>query len=148
MADDETLRLVAIDPGDVHVGWAVFIGLVESDVEELTPAECLIRMEQLLTSQAIDVLVIESFQLYPWEAENQYWSTFPTCELIGALKWLHAKHGYGCELVMQKADIKKPTFAQLRARGIKSLAKRRKVPGQHVLDAEAHAWHYLLRRYA
>jgi hypothetical protein len=146
--NDGPLRLVAIDPGDRHVGWATFVGVECTEVAELSPAECILRLEHLLQARALDVLVYESFALFPWEAQNQHWSEFETAQLIGVFKYLHARYGQGCELVKQPASIKKPAFAQLRARGIKSQAKRQGVPGQHVLDSEAHGWWYILKEYS
>ena len=123
---------------------AQFLGLNCYHVEELRPAAALIVVEGVLQAKAIDVLVVEEFRLYPHKAKDQIWSTFPTCEMIGAIKYIHAKWGQGCKLAMQSATIKDPMFKQLRARKIKSQAKKQGVAGQHVLDAECHGYYWLL----
>lgn len=150
-----TRRILAVDPGGVHVGMAEFGDDGCTRAWELTPAEApgYVREAILDPRDPIDVLVIEEFRLYPWLAAQQTYSDFPTVQLIGALKLVWATGGgqwWGAEggelpiLAMQPATIKDPTRSVLRGRGIKSVAKKLKAGG-HAADAELHGWHYILR---
>lgn len=155
----ELVQMVAIDPGDVHVGVAGFGREGCKWAVEMTPAQCLVYVREALLAAELVVVVIEEFRLYSWMAEKQSWSDFPTAQLIGALKaavsWFGGPWdeegeawGYGrtkdAIYVMQPASIKKPTMAQLQARKIKSVAKAGKAGG-HAEDAELHGWHWLMK---
>lgn len=150
------MKLLAIDPGHVHVGMALFEDGVCTNAWEMTPVVALEYVRVNLAEQLLDVLVIEEFRLYPWMAKQQSFDDLPTVQLIGALKYLWATcgatvfHRQGedgeqtCVLAMQPATIKEPTRNVLRGRKIKSLAKKLKVGG-HAADAELHGYHYVLR---
>lgn len=150
------MKLLAIDPGGVHVGLAAFGDDGCQTAWELTPPTALLELRRQLMG-GLDVLVIEEFRLYPWLAQTLSYSDFPTVQLIGAMKMLWATGGGEvweevgadpvCQLVMQPATIKDPTRNVLRGRQIKSVAKTSKAGG-HAADAELHGWHYLLREEA
>lgn len=95
----------AIDPGDVHNGVAYFrIGerrLLRSWTADLK-ADSLF---QLLAKSNIDGVVIEEFRLYPELARAQGYSTFPTCEIIGVVKYICAQRELPCYL--QGASVKR-----------------------------------------
>jgi hypothetical protein len=132
------MKRLAIDPGDIHVGWAYDDDHTVT-AGEWAPAECPEMVIRMLTRNQIDELIIEEFVLYDWEAQNQAWSDFKTSQLIGALKLL--AHWFQIPVIMQGANIKKPTRRQLVARGIKHV-------GQviHARDAELHLYYRKLRR--
>lgn len=133
--------VLAIDPGGKHVGWAEWwkdegrVRPLEYDADDALPA-----VEEWLetTSWIYRVLVVEEFRLYPGQAGAQSWSEMETSEMVGALKWAARKSE--CPVVMQGANVKKPTARQLRARGIE-----RGGSGPHARDAELHLLHYLLK---
>lgn len=134
--------IVAIDPGDVHVGMCTLGALsmpVQWEhrlVETTTPDMCL----DVLRANSPDIVVVEEFRLYPWKAREQGFSQFLTCEMIGAIKLWHRWYSPDTKLVFQPAIIKKPTFGIMKGRGIAL------TPGtQHQKDAEAHMYHYLER---
>lgn len=150
--------MIAVDPGDAHVGVAVFSKRECVWAGEMTPAGFLAWLRLRLDDGTAAQVVVEEFRLYSWMAEKQSWSDFPTAQLIGAIKAAVAWFGGQVNevtgerirdkevgVVMQPASIKKITRAQLEARGIKSQAKARKAGG-HAADAELHGWHWLLRR--
>lgn len=189
-----TTSLIAVDPGDRHVGVAFFTteepdpwtgegsrGWYCADVQEFEPDEFADALAETLLAGELDTLVVETFRLYGDRAIEQTGSQFETSQLIGVLKYLvrinnmHVeKHrlveqewrsrdgapgilpceqrGGTCQdgtpyrhvtLALQPADIKKPTVAILRKKGIKSVAKAAKAGG-HCVDAETHGWRYLL----
>lgn len=139
--------VLALDPGDEYSGVAV-MDSVETQVSTET-CEMKGRPEMLghlALSFATDmgltyercVLVVESFALYPDKSAEQSWSEFLTPQGIGAARFAWSMTPY--EFVLQGANIKKPTEAQLRGRGIQTVGGNR-----HERDAELHLWHYVLK---
>lgn len=163
-------HMVAIDPGGQHTGWAEFTRDPGSQIWrcvracEHVPDEATDRLGGGMLNAEWQTIVIEEFRLYPDKAMEQTGSTMPTCEQIGAMKFAHRlacrhyrdqfEHGVTAtdkapwqnepELVMQPAAIQTPTAAVLRARGIKSAAKRLGA-GPHARSAELHGWHWIIR---
>lgn len=161
-APDHDRVLLAIDPGEVHVGLAVFHDGTCIDAFEMAPHETIVLVRDLLSRRRLHTLVVEQFRLYPWLAEQQAFSDFKTVELIGVLRYLWATRGEldtgeltnkqgerlataieWCTWVENPATIKTPTRAILKARKIKSTAARLRAGG-HASDAELHGYHYLL----
>lgn len=135
-----TVRL-AVDPGDVHVGWALGAegdGPERVTTGEWTPRECLRAVRELCSEGWVDEVVIEEFALYPGRAAEQAGSSMRTSQLIGAIKLVCDETGVGWH--EQGAYIKKSTRAQLKARGI-GLGKG----SIHAKDAWLHYWHRTLR---
>ena len=93
-------RLIAVDPGDVHVGVAFFESATPSidlswecvDTQEMTPEEFEDALLETFLSGDIDVLVVEKFRLYADKAAMQTGSEFRTSQLIGVAKYLHRIH--------------------------------------------------------
>jgi len=136
------LVVIAIDPGDVHVGFAWRRkGKIESrELAAETAPDFINRALMVIQGSGSEaVLVIENFVLYPSKAGAQSWSPMLTSEMIGALKWIASR--LSVQVVMQGADIKIPTRRQLKARGIKATGDA----GGHADDALLHLYYYLLR---
>lgn len=135
--------ILAIDPGDVHVGWAC--GLRVKDTQwgvkagEWTRSEAIAEVTRF--GKDLDELIIEKFVLYPGKAAQQSYSPMLTSELIGKLKLVAELNNV--TVTMQGADIKVPTKSQLKARGIPLVGK-----GNHAKDAEAHLYYRLLKEYS
>ena len=130
------MRVIAIDPGDKHVG------VVHNLNGHVTAFEYdadvwLISFEALLRCE-VDVVVVEAFRLYPDKAQSLSRSRMKTSEMIGAIKWIASKAG--CRVVEQGAAIKTPTRAQCKARGIDIVDS-----STHAQDALLHFYYYLLR---
>jgi hypothetical protein len=139
--------LLALDPGAVHNGIAMFDDEHNESWRcyaawEFAPEECENYLTKMVSDHNIDGLVVEQFNLYPDQAMAQTGSEMGTCERIGVVKYL--ARVYGVPLTMQPASIQKPTVGLLRVRGIKSMAKRLQA-GEHALSAELHGWHAILR---
>jgi hypothetical protein len=131
------MRRIAIDPGDIHVGWATdHTGSIVTG--EWKPMECCDELALLFAQDLIDEVVIEEFVLYEWEAANQTWSHLQTPQLIGAIKLIC--RWFDKPWVEQSATIKKPTRRQLAGRGIKQ-----QKGSIHALDAELHLYYRTLR---
>lgn len=150
--------LVAVDPGGVHVGVAVFGKNVKGWeplwATEMAPVEFEDWYSAHCIHGEIDITVVEEWRLFPGTSSTQHGSDMPTSQLIGAIKYIHRNtahiptRDFGREhtpiLAFQTPKIKKPTRAKLRARQLPSAAKVLKVPGDHALDAELHGYHYLM----
>lgn len=154
-------HLLAIDPGDKHVGVAAFVE--ESDgtpvcawATEYTPDEAANLVAGMLFRGELRYLVVERFALYADKAMAQVGSEMQTSELIGVFKYLVRVHnesatGDGgardpwlqppCDLFIQGADIKKGIRAQIEARGISRITPKE----THHGDAEEHGWYRILR---
>jgi hypothetical protein len=141
--------VLAIDPGDVHVGWASYVRTDTEeklyDAGEISNSEArkwvqgkLKRLDRRWVRCNETELIIEKFQLYGGDTlGSQIGKTMDTSELIGALKWIAAESGVN--VVEQGASIQKPIEAQLRGRGIELLNK-----GRHAKSAQLHLWYRLL----
>lgn len=150
-----THYIIAVDPGDVHVGVAIFGREQEqwqcTEVFEMQPEEFEEWLTDVFQQARADIraLVVESFGLFPDKAAQQAGSQMPTAQLIGAIKYIRRRLNYErqggiyVELVMQQPDIKKPAFAICRKSGYEFTADRLEVPGQHVRDAEVHGVKYI-----
>ena len=141
-------KIVAFDPGEIHVGVAMLSGhrngswnIVE--VWEVNPHQALQMLEPPYRPDMGEItFVIEEWRLYPNKTKEMVGSDFPTAQLIGQMKYLIARADR--PVVMQPAAIKKPTEALMKVRGIQHEAVRQG-RGGHAKDAETHAWHYVLR---
>lgn len=91
--------LIAVDPGDVHVGVAFFdhvrngLGEVEAewecvDTQEFEPDVFTDALAETLIDNDINTLVFERWRLYGDHSRNQIGSEFPTAQLIGVMKYL------------------------------------------------------------
>lgn len=179
-------RMIAVDPGDVHVGVAFFETWLDPDLDEgwdcvdtqeMSPEEFEDALLETLIDGDIDIFVGEKFNLYEDKAMAQVGSEMRTSQMIGVIKYLlrqqeiHASahddavaqgkvmtcelQGQRCEdpekpthkhvvQVWQPASVQAPTKGILRARKIKSTAKRNKDSLGHQVSAELHGWYYLL----
>lgn len=135
----DLLKRLAIDPGDVHVGWARCLdsGLIRSG--EWSPTETCDRVIVLMTENKVEELIIEEYVLYPDEYQAQTWSDLKTPQLIGALR--HISHMFRIPVVMQGAAVKTPTRAQMKRRGFRHTGT-----SIHARDAELHLYYRILRR--
>lgn len=151
--------MVAVDPGEVHVGVAVFgknlKGWESLWVCEMTPIEFEDWYSAHCIHGEIDITVVEEWRLFPETSGTQHGSDMPTSQLIGAIKYIFRNtlhipsRDFGREstpeLIFQSTKIKKPVRAMLKARKVVSVAKVMKVTGDHVLDAELHGYHHIIK---
>lgn len=131
------VKRLAIDPGDVHVGYA-YDGDGGVSTGEWMPMECIDRLVYLFTRNLVDEVVVERFILYEMDIKKQAWSKLQTSQLIGGIKVVARM--FQIPVVEQDATIKKPTRAQLRARKIKQVGA-----DIHARDAELHLYYRRLR---
>lgn len=114
------MKLIAIDPGDVHCGVAYFETTTEvrdgrdriirqdgwecTDTQEHLPGDLEDGLALALIDGDFDVIVLEQFNLYPDKAMAQTGSTMPTCEVIGVVKWLVRAHNHHAVAHMEAQD--------------------------------------------
>lgn len=136
------MRLYAIDPGAVHVGFAEFREGVCTRVAEYSPTEVVSLASTASWWDAVEVLVLEDFVLEPARAPVLAGSRMETVRLLGVLEYLAGVQG--CRVVFQLNKVKRPARAIATSRGVqlRALAER---AGGHALDAELHGWYHLHR---
>jgi len=81
--------VLAFDPGET-TGYAVLSSDRETFVMGSFEGWSLVRA--LMGSYLPDVVVVEQYKLYPYAARSQVWSSFPTVEVIGVIKYLAERH--------------------------------------------------------
>lgn len=91
--------LIAVDPGDVHVGIAFFLRNEEGkwrceSTVEMDPDEFEISLAETFVDQDPDwqYLVYEKFRLYEDKKDVQVGSEFRTCKCIGVIEFLGRTH--------------------------------------------------------
>lgn len=142
-------NLVAVDPGGVHVGVALFQSDASVDGGEWRCWQTFEKQPQAFEDWLaaelgrFDVLVYERFTLYEDKALSLVGSEMETSQLIGVIRYLARLHPEAA-LVSQPAAWQDPTKGLLRHYNIGSVAKRTH-SGPHCFSAELHGWAYLLR---
>lgn len=125
--------VLSYDPGET-TGIAHF---EYGELESYWESKSILNIGEHYLKMRPNITVIEKFQLYDWKAKSKSWSTFPTIEVIGVLKFLAALNG--SRVVLQSASTGKGFWsdAKLKASGLY-------VKGSpHIRDAIRHGAHYL-----
>lgn len=146
------MRILGVDPGDVHNGVALFEADVQGSVLRRlwTRSWSAPTLYGYLESCDKAEVVCESFHLYPELAREQGYSTFPTVRRIGAIEYICDRRNL--RLTMQNATVKKPArrigerlapeLGSIRTIG-SARSKYRgwdwDAPSQHERDATCHA---------
>ena len=153
-------RMLAVDPGDVHVGVAEFAKYPSEPwrvtwAGEMTPDLFLDYLAEDISKPRWDLLVVEEWRLFPGHAPRAVGSDMPTARLIGSIQALvryasllnlyYPIADFEVDLLFQSPQIKVPTRSLLKRRKLKSVAKLLGVTGDHATDAELHGYHYLVR---
>jgi hypothetical protein len=142
-------QVMFIDPGDVHVGIAIYDEVEPGEwvarlVVEVTPQESEDLVAAKVSQPDLVVIGWERFRLYGHLATQQTGSEFYTSQLIGAYKFITRIFGHrDLKTVVQDASIQGTT---------EKVAKYRKIPlksvllkqGPHAKSAELHALYYLM----
>ena len=136
--------MIAIDPGEEHCGVAVFVDGKRVFSSEMKPTDLFDWWNvggALYGNSKLrwDMVVCESFKLYPDKAASLTWSTLGTVEVIGVLRENCRREGI--EFVLQPASIKRATAAK--AKRLEMTLPRGAVGGGHAKDAWLHGLYYL-----
>jgi len=174
--NSEDMTVLAIDPGETHVGLAVGCryftegpgtdpqGMDEwqlqapgwrvYDVAELTPPEFVRWFRRSI--QHFDMVTCEKFTLYPHLAKEQVGSEMPTSKLIGWIEftimlWNEMVHEPG-NPALGYTEIQYDSYPANIHKGTSAVMKKRGIPfvsplsPDHARSAELHFWHMLIRR--
>jgi hypothetical protein len=87
--------------------------------------------------EKLSAMVVEQWQLYPWELQNLAWDECRTARVIGALT-LTARQ-FGVKFILQGADIKKGAVAS----GAEALFLEPVHENRHANDATMHGAYWL-----
>lgn len=139
------MRILVFDPGD-HTGWVLYqqwTGCAEITETEITggtlqKANQYIELFNLIKDWEPEVIVFETFQLYPGKAASLAWSSFFTCEMIGIIKLAAAL--LNISLVAQLPSDKK--FSG----GLDELCPKGPGCTEHTKDAYMHLRFYLRKQ--
>lgn len=96
--------VLVIDPGETS-GWAVANG-EEKKVIAVGEMKLWHKLNELIEKYKPEYIVYESFSLYPWAAKSLAWSSFPTIEVIGVIKYCAERDGITL-IAQTPADRKK-----------------------------------------
>ena len=108
--------LMAIDPKNVHVGWARFDRIARDatvHAGEVDPARLMSILVNLARYAPDCVILVEEWRLYPQTARTQIGSNIPTSQLIGAIRYVAQLNNL--EVVMQPADMRRIGAAWVRS---------------------------------
>lgn len=92
MSESLPERWLSVDPGDLHVGVASWVGAECVRVQEVTPDELAAMLETAFKHGMVDLVACEKFALDLKRAGQQSGSEFLTCQLIGVIKYLCKKN--------------------------------------------------------
>lgn len=159
--------VLAIDPGDRHIGLASGVAFASVDPATGATADgaeddlrsafqmayepALWAVDAAINSGWVDVLIVEDWRIYEDEAPKLVGSTCDTARMIGAFTWMVRKHnrwarevqqvddgGPGLiEFHLQPAHLQDTTRSYLRKYGIDRTSNRGE---DHALSAELHWW--------
>ena len=126
------MKILAFDPGGT-TGWAARDSI--TTYQYWGEFKDLPQVVTLINTHRPDVVVIESFKLYPWMAKTLSWNSFRAVEVIGAIKLT-------CELLGIKVEMQSASMAKFPKKIIAKPAKMSK----HAYDAYVHAEIYRRRK--
>lgn len=144
------MNILCLDPGN-HTGWCLYNDSNGSIIGGTIMEQDTWRyLYVLFTELQPDMVVIESFNLYPGMAQHMAWNSFYPVEVIGAVHYLC--HRYGIPYVMQKPSVKKYA-GKLKPELVEAIKEHsslvvKVMPGaepfmEHTKDAILHLQYYL-----
>lgn len=135
MSDIKT-KILVFDPGE-STGWVARMS--DGTLEGGTAPRDHLAIATLISEWLPELVIIETFAMFPGKANSLYWNTFYPCEVIGVLKYLCAS--WGIEYVMQQPSVKQ--FAGSLQDDFFSLQKTSKERiTEHTKDAYQHLRYY------
>ena len=135
------LKLLAVDPGELYVGIAEFVGWEVMNTSVLPPNDAVDMIWRGLENGHYDQVVMESWRTYT----EALWTECLTVEVIGAVK--HKARQCGVPVKMQPNTIKRPAAARMLSHGIEFPASLAAISTvrlrQHPTDACMHGYWWL-----
>lgn len=133
------MKTLAIDPGE-RVGWArgnVLPSGLEIMGQGVTPLKDF-AMKLFTSISDYDVVVYESWRLYPAAAKAMIGNDMQPSQLVGMIRmmgWLHPS----VKMVVQGANIKRTACKTMPDWLVERMGRSNE---QHDQDALMHLWHY------
>lgn len=139
-----------IDPGDVHVGFALFEndgdGWFCSEAWETDPEGAEDLVANVVTNPNVTLVCFERFRLFGHLAMQQVGSEFRASQLIGVIKYLARTRGHAkLQLLVQDPNVQPVAEKWTSKRNILLLSVSRN-KGSHAKSAELHGWFYMGRQ--
>jgi hypothetical protein len=131
----EQLSILALDPGE-STGWCYLDR--EDNMQAGTAPKNHVEVAQLIERLDPDVVVYETFNLYPGKAQKMVWNSFYPCEVIGVILYVATIHGK--QIVRQAPPVKK--YAGKLPDKFVRLSRVEKLT-EHSKDACQHLCYYL-----
>lgn len=138
--------ILALDPGE-STGWC-FLDR-ENNMQAGTAPKSHISVAKLLDDLDPDIVVYETFKLYPSKAQSLLWNSFYPCEVIGVIEYKCALKGmlsgtagehYRPQVIRQAPAVKR--YAGPLPKAFAQLSKQTKLT-EHSKDACQHLCYYL-----
>lgn len=98
------MRIICFDPGD-HTGFVIFNNVTKSLEGGTLLKDNMFNELCDLFKRPFDLVVYESFKLYPGLAKSLSWNSFYPVEVIGMIKLLTHMRGLKC--IEQAPSVKK-----------------------------------------
>lgn len=145
----ENKSILALDPGE-STGWCFLDH--KNNMQAGTLSKSHLEVAKLIDELDPDVVIFETFNLYPGKAQKLIWNSFYPCEVIGVIKYKCALKGMlstggGCEgyrpqVVKQAPPIKKYA-GPIPKKFVALSAKPKSNITEHSKDACQHLCYYL-----
>lgn len=123
-------KILALDPGN-HTGWVA--RMEDGELIGGTIGENHLHVCNLMDNLRPEILIYETFQMYPGKAQKLIWSTFYPCEVIGVIK-LFAMCAE-CKLVGIQPAMKKYALGTSELELWKTVNTLGQPPSEHLRDA-------------
>lgn len=96
-------KVLALDPGET-TGW-FYKDRETGEMRGGTVSRDHQKVCDLIVDLKPDILIYETFNLYPGKAKSLAWNSFYPCEVIGVIKLIG--EGLHCQMVKQAPSVKK-----------------------------------------
>jgi len=128
------LRLLAVDPGEVFIGYAEFVGIQCMNLDCAGPDEAIDLMWDRIAAGHYDQVVAEQWRNY---GDEMSWSECRTAEINGALRHFCRRHEVPFDT--QPARIMRPGLARAKHHGMELPEEIQQLPNLHRPHARS-AW--------
>lgn len=134
-------KVIALDPGN-STGWVGRVPVYGNKDEVVssmlvggTIGEDHCAVYRLLEDFQPDIVVFETFQMYPGKAQKLIWNTFYPCEVIGVIKLWAMQRGNKCKLVGLQPSVKKYALGNSEQELWKTVDRFGQPATEHLRDA-------------
>lgn len=93
-------KIAAVDPGKTTGYFSTAL-----DVSKASQLDNLLGLRDVLDLDQPEIVIVEVFRLYPWQAKNLSWNEMPAAQAIGVVKLWCAE--CNAEYIEQPASVRK-----------------------------------------